>query len=57
MCAINPKHTHTLVLKVYTSQDLGEAKFLELVRNRALEVEQFLNSDARLRWHLSEPTL
>jgi hypothetical protein len=54
MCAINPKRQRHFKLSVYTSADMTEEEFEDLVRTRALATEILLNGDGRLRWHLSE---
>lgn len=54
MCAINPKRQLTFTLTAYTSHDLDEATWLALVMERALNVEQLLNLDGRVRWHLTQ---
>lgn len=54
MCAINPKHQTSFIIKVYTSDlnNQGEAVFLDLVMEKILQAEIELNRDARLRWHV-----
>lgn len=53
MCAINPKRQSELTLKVYTTKDMTDEDWQSLVAQKATEAEQSLNSDARLRWHVS----
>ena len=54
MCALNPKHSKVFRLEVFTSADIDEATFLELVRQKVVEAEVDLNIDMRLRWHIWE---
>ena len=54
MCAINPKHQRHFTLSVYTSLDMTQEQFDELVRTHACVMEMELNSDMRLRWHIKE---
>jgi len=53
MCAINPKHQQHYTISVYTSIPMPEVDFNELVANKILAVENMLNLDMRLRWHVS----
>jgi len=53
MCAINPKHKEHFSIDVYTSTNMSENEFLELIAVKILEIEQQLNADMRLRWHIS----
>jgi len=54
MCAINPKRQRHFILSVYTSLEMTEAEWAVLVMGKVLEVENDLNKDARLRWHVKE---
>lgn len=56
MCAINPKRQKHLTLSVYTTADLSEEEFTQLVAEKALTMEVKLNEDMRLRWHITERT-
>lgn len=51
MRAINPAH---FTLSVYTSQRIGDERFQEMVLAKLAELEQALNVDGRLRWHVSD---
>lgn len=56
MCAINPKHKKRFLLDVYTSLDITEEDFLNIVTLGALAAELTLNSKSatKLRWHIKE---
>jgi len=55
MCAINPKYQKHFRLSVYTSHaiDMTEGEFLNLTLDKLLHMEQNLNEDMRLRWHIT----
>ena len=52
MCAINPKNSLMFTLKVYSSINMAKDEFESLVMEKLLRVEQELNADMRLRWHV-----
>jgi hypothetical protein len=54
MCAISPKHQKHFTLSVYTSLNMTEEEFLELIYAKVMLSEIELNADARLRWHVKE---
>ena len=54
MCAINPKRQAHFTVSIYTSLDMDESEFMNLVGNKLVELEAELNRDMRLRWHVSE---
>jgi len=54
MCAINPKHEKHFTISVYTSLDMTEEEFNNMVRVKLVGAETALNSDMRLRWHVKD---
>jgi hypothetical protein len=54
MCAINPKHEKHFTISVYTSLEIPEEDFRELVYEMLVRTEMTLNLDMRLRWHVKE---
>lgn len=54
MCAINPKREQHFTLSAYTSIDMTQGQFIEIILEKVLEMESKLNEDARLRWHIKE---
>ena len=54
MCAINPRYQRHLTISVYTTHDMTEAEFVEMVYSKLFRIEVECNKDARLRWHLKE---
>jgi hypothetical protein len=54
MCAINPKRQRHFTLSVYTSVTMTVEEWDELVQSKLFEVEQQLNADMRLRWHVKD---
>ena len=54
MCAINPKHQKHFSLSVYTSVDMGDARFENEVARKLLGLEIMLNRDMEFRWHIKE---
>lgn len=53
MCAINPKHHSRFVVDLYTSQELTDEQWTNLVMPRMLEIEQKLNEPGDVRAHVS----
>jgi hypothetical protein len=53
MCAIYPKHEKHFTLSVFTSLDMSEESFRELVCEKVVKIEMQLNADMRLRWHVN----
>lgn len=55
MCAINPTHKKRFILDVFTfAPQTTRQEFEQLVMEKTLIVEQLLNGDMRLRWHVKE---
>ena len=54
MCEINPKHTMILRLEFFTSINMTQEKFEEIVCNVVLEMEAMANEDSRIRCHIHE---
>jgi len=54
ICAINPKHEKHFTISVYTSLDMTEEEFNNMVRVKLVGAETALNSDMRLRWHVKD---
>jgi hypothetical protein len=54
MCAINPKRQRHFKLSVYTSLEMTQEEFDNLVRTKVVAAEMGMNQDMRLRWHVEE---
>ena len=52
MCAINPKRQQHYTISIYTSLNMTQEEFDELVAQKLIAVENLLNTDSRLRWHI-----
>jgi len=54
MCAINPKRQRHFTVSVYTSATLTDEQWDEMVADKLLHVEIWLNEDMMLRWHIKD---
>lgn len=52
MCEINPKHSAFFKLEAFTSVNMTEQEFQNLVIDKLLKIEMQLNKDARFRFHI-----
>lgn len=57
MCEINPKHAAFFRLEAFTSNpEMTREQFDQAVAERLFAVEQQLNADGALRFHIHEST-
>ena len=54
MCAINTKRQRHFTISVYTTAELTDRQWDEAVADKLFNIEQWLNQDATLRWHIKE---
>lgn len=54
MCEINPKHTKILRLEFFTSHNLSQEEFEQIVAGKVLDMEMMANTDGRIRCHVHE---
>ena len=54
MCEINPKHTKILRLEFFTSHEMTELEFENIVAENVLGMEMIANASGRIRCHIHE---
>ena len=54
MCEINPKRAAYFKLEFFTSQEISDERWEELVMSRLLRLEQEFNDTGAIRVHIHE---
>lgn len=52
MCEINPKRSEFFKLEFFTSQDITDSEWTNLVLERILKLEQEFNASGKIRVHV-----
>lgn len=54
MCEINPKRKKFYKLEIFTAHEISDEEWADIIYNKVLLVEQFLNRRGEARVHIHE---
>jgi predicted nuclease of predicted toxin-antitoxin system len=54
MCEINPKHKAFFKIEAFTTANINDSEFMELVCKELSMLELQLNSNSSIRYHIHE---